>query len=81
MASSAIETLVTELASDHAIVLVTHDLAQAAAVSDRTAFFVAHAHEDGARHGELVEYGPTSDLFERPADPRTAAYLAGPTRP
>lgn len=80
LATAAIEALITRLAEDYPIVLVTHDLAQAATISDRTAFFVAHAHEDGARHGELVEYGATSDLFERPTDPRTAAYLAGPSR-
>lgn len=76
VASSAIEDLITGLADDYTIVLVTHDLGQAARVSDRTAFFVAHQHDDEGRHGELVEYGPTAEVFESPTDPRTASYLA-----
>jgi phosphate transport system ATP-binding protein len=76
VASSAIEDLITVLADDYTIVLVTHDLGQAARVSDRTAFFVAHQHDDEGRHGELVEYGPTAGVFGSPVDPRTASYLA-----
>jgi phosphate transport system ATP-binding protein len=76
VASSAIEDLITGLADDYTIVLVTHDLGQAARVSDLTAFFVAHQHDDEGRHGELVEYGPTAEVFGSPADPRTADYLA-----
>lgn len=76
VATSAIEDLITELSRDYTIVLVTHDLGQAARISDRTAFFIAHQHDDEGRHGELVEYGPTSDVFANPADPRTAEYLA-----
>ena len=76
VATSAIEDLIVELSGDYTIVLVTHDLGQAARVSDRTAFFVAHQHDDEGRHGELVEYGPTAEVFAHPADPRTAEYLA-----
>jgi phosphate transport system ATP-binding protein len=76
VATSAIEDLITTLATDFTIVLVTHDLGQAARVSDRTAFFIAHQHDDEGRHGELVEYGPTSQVFGAPADSRTAEYLA-----
>ena len=76
VATSAIEDLIVELAREYTIVLVTHDLGQASRVSDRTAFFVAHQHDDEGRHGELVEYGPTADMFASPADPRTAEYLA-----
>ena len=76
VASSAIEDLIVALSADYTIVLVTHDLGQAARVSDRTAFFVAHQHDDEGRHGELVEYGATSEVFGSPADPRTAEYLA-----
>ena len=45
-------------------------------MSDRTAFFVAHQHDDEGRHGELVEYGETRRVLDEPADPRTAEYLA-----
>jgi phosphate transport system ATP-binding protein len=76
VATAAIEDLVADLSRDYTIVLVTHDLGQAARVSDRTAFFVAHQHDDEVRHGELVEYGATEDVFGSPQDPRTAAYLA-----
>lgn len=76
VATSAIEHLIADLSRDYTIVLVTHDLGQAARVSDRTAFFVAHQHDDEGRHGELVEYGATSQVFGAPADPRTAEYLA-----
>ena len=76
VATSAIEDLIAALSPDFTIVLVTHDLGQAARVSDRTAFFIAHQHDDEGRHGELVEYGPTSEVFGAPADPRTAEYLA-----
>ena len=77
VATSTIEELITRLAGDYTIVLVTHDLRQAARISDRTAFFEAHAHDDDARHGELVEYGPTDQLFTDPADPRTREYVTG----
>jgi phosphate transport system ATP-binding protein len=76
VATSTIEDLIVTLSADYTIVLVTHDLGQAARVSDRTAFFIAHQHDDEGRHGELVEYGATSDVFANPADPRTAEYLA-----
>jgi phosphate transport system ATP-binding protein len=76
VATAAIEDLITSLSADYTIVLVTHDLGQAARVSDRTAFFVAHDHDDEGRHGELVEYGATEQVFASPVDPRTAEYLA-----
>jgi phosphate transport system ATP-binding protein len=75
VATAAIEDLARGLAEDYTIVLVTHDLAQAERLSDRTAFFVAHAHDDDGRHGELVEYGATDAVFRRPDDPRTREYV------
>jgi phosphate transport system ATP-binding protein len=76
MATGTIEELIVSLAADLPIVLVTHDLKQAARISDRTAFFEAHAHDDGARHGELVEYGSTEQIFVDPVDARTRRYVA-----
>ena len=75
MATSAIEDLARELARDVTIVLVTHDLGQAFRVADHTAFLHAHTHDDDGRHGELVEFGPTRQVFTSPEDPRTREYL------
>jgi phosphate transport system ATP-binding protein len=77
VATATIEELTRELSADYTIVLVTHDLRQAARISDRTAFFAAHAHDDDTRHGELVEYGPTAEIFDSPADERTREYVTG----
>jgi phosphate transport system ATP-binding protein len=63
-----IEELARELAKDITIVIVTHNMQQAARVSDSTAFML-----DGA----VVEYGPTNALFTRPHDPRTEDYITG----
>ncbi len=75
VATAAVESLTRRLAEDLTIVLVTHDLRQAQRISDRTAFFVAHDHDEKSRHGELVEYGPTSAIFGEPSDPRTREYV------
>ena len=66
--TSHIEQLMTELKQDVTIVLVTHNIAQAARVSDMTAFIYL---------GELVEYGPSQRLFTVPEDKRTEEYLTG----
>ncbi len=63
-----IEELIVHLKAAYTVVIVTHNLQQAARVSDFTAFLL---------NGELVEYGPTSDLFTRPRDRRTEDYLTG----
>jgi len=68
LATAKVEELVMELGSRLTVVIVTHNLAQAARVSHRTAFFLK---------GELVEMRPTQELFTNPADPRTEAYLEG----
>ncbi len=73
VATLKIEDLMRGLAEDYTIVIVTHNMQQAARVSDRTAFILAG--EDGA--GRLVEYQPTSDLFTRPQDKRTEDYITG----
>jgi phosphate transport system ATP-binding protein len=68
IATAKIEDLIRELAREVTIVIVTHNMQQAARVSDRTAFMLL---------GELVEYAPTQDLFTRPGDSRTEAYITG----
>ncbi|MGA2282365.1 MAG: phosphate ABC transporter ATP-binding protein [Candidatus Dormibacteria bacterium] len=73
IATAKIEELITRLAPDVTIVLVTHNMFQAARVSDQAAIFLLG--ED--RVGELVETGPTKELFDAPRDPRTREYVAG----
>jgi phosphate transport system ATP-binding protein len=68
IATLKIEELIYELKEDYTLVIVTHNLQQAARVSDRTAFFWL---------GRLVEYGPTSDLFTKPQDKLTEDYITG----
>ncbi|MFO7689966.1 MAG: phosphate ABC transporter ATP-binding protein PstB [Cryobacterium sp.] len=78
IATTRIEDLMFELREDYTIVIVTHNMQQAARVADRTAFFTALASEDnGDRTGMLVEYGKTSVIFEHPTDQRTEDYVSG----
>ncbi|HEX2047198.1 MAG TPA: phosphate ABC transporter ATP-binding protein PstB [Acidimicrobiales bacterium] len=69
-----IEDLIAELKDEYTIVIVTHNMQQAARVSDATAFFNI---EVSGEPGRLVEVGPTSTIFTRPADERTEAYITG----
>jgi phosphate transport system ATP-binding protein len=64
----AIEDLIAELKLDFTIVIVTHNMQQAARVSDFTAFLLI---------GQLIEFSPTPQLFTTPGDPRTEAYITG----
>jgi len=73
VATRKIEALITELAQHLTVVIVTHNMFQAARVSDDTAVFLLG--ED--RVGELVEMGPTSEIFGSPRDERTLAYVTG----
>ncbi len=73
IATLRIEELMQELAKDYTIVIVTHNMQQAARVSDYTAFMLMA--ED--RAGELIEFGSTSDLFTNPVDKRTEDYITG----
>ena len=73
IATLKIEDLMRELAKDYTIIIVTHNMQQAARVSDFTAFMLS---DDTAR-GRLIEFGPTSDLFTNPTDERTEAYITG----
>jgi phosphate transport system ATP-binding protein len=77
IATSKIEDLMQTLASDYTIIIVTHNMQQAARVSDRTAFFTAEVDDDGERHGRLVEMDWTKNVFTTPADDRTEAYITG----
>ncbi len=76
IATAAIEELMQKLKSRYTIVIVTHNMQQAARVSDRTAFF-SLAMSNGRRTGALIEYGDTETMFTRPADPRTSDYVTG----
>ena len=77
IATAKIEDLMNTLARKYTIVIVTHNMQQAARVSDRTAFFTAEVDERGVRHGRLVEYAETSQLFTSPSDKRTEGYITG----
>ena len=63
-----VEQLMTELSQNHTVVVVTHNMQQATRVADKTAFFYL---------GELIEAGPTKELFSNPKEQRTVEYLSG----
>jgi phosphate transport system ATP-binding protein len=78
VATARIEELMRELRSRFTIVIVTHNMQQAARVSDRTAFFTTEVDQKfGLRTGTLVEYDLTSRLFSNPSDERTERYITG----
>jgi phosphate transport system ATP-binding protein len=77
IATSSIEDLMHELKQDYTIVIVTHNMQQAARVADRTAFFSISGIEEGQRHGVLVEYDETERIFTNPAEKRTEDYVTG----
>jgi len=77
IATSKIEDLMRRLASEYTIIIVTHNMQQAARVSDRTAFFTADVDDQGVRHGRLVEMDKTNKIFTNPSDPRTEGYISG----
>jgi phosphate transport system ATP-binding protein len=77
IATAKIEDLMHDLARDFTIVIVTHNMQQAARVSDRTAFFTADVDEQGVRHGRLVEFDQTTKIFSNPSDRRTEDYITG----
>ena len=68
ISTSKIEDLASELKSKYTVIMVTHNMQQAARVSDNTAFFLL---------GELVEFGKTEQLFSTPRDKRTEDYITG----
>ena len=77
IATAKIEELMTDLATRYTIVVVTHNMQQAARVSHKTAFFTAEVDEQGVRHGRLVEFADTPTIFTNPAHEQTARYVAG----
>jgi phosphate transport system ATP-binding protein len=77
IATAKIEDLMEELKQDYTIVIVTHNMQQAARSSDMTAFITTDVREDGNRIGHLVEMDETSTLFTSPSDPRTEGYITG----
>jgi phosphate transport system ATP-binding protein len=78
IATQRIEDLMQELVSEYSIVIVTHNMQQAARVSDRTAFFTVEVDErTGQRTGTVVEYDRTATIFTNPSDERTEAYVTG----
>jgi len=78
IATQRIEDLMQELVNEYSIVIVTHNMQQAARVSDRTAFFTVEVHEEtGHRTGTVVEYDQTETIFTNPSDKRTEDYVTG----
>ena len=74
IATLKIEDLIRELTRDFTIVIVTHNMQQAARVSDYTAFMLAAEH---GVNGQMIEYGPTTEIFTNPRDKRTEDYITG----
>jgi phosphate transport system ATP-binding protein len=78
IATFRIEDLIRQLRDEYTIVIVTHNMQQAARIADRTAFFTALADETtGNRTGILVEYDKTRTIFDNPSDKRTEDYISG----
>jgi phosphate transport system ATP-binding protein len=77
ISTQAIEDLMQELKRDYTLVIVTHNMQQAARVAEMTAFFSLEVRDDGSRHGILVEYDATEKIFTQPADERTEGYVTG----
>ena len=78
IATARIEELMKEIVSEFTIVIVTHNMQQAARVSDRTAFFTTEINpESDRRTGVLVEFNPTTKVFSNPDDERTELYVTG----
>jgi phosphate transport system ATP-binding protein len=76
IATARIEDLITELKARYTIAIVTHNMQQAARVSDVTAFFSTN---EGRPGGELIEMDLTAKMFSTPSDPRTEEYITGRT--
>lgn len=78
IATGRIEDLLQELKAEYTVVIVTHNMQQAARVSDRTAFFTAQVDSDNDRRtGMLVEFDDTENIFSNPQDERTENYVTG----
>lgn len=77
IATARIEDLMAELKSEVTIVIVTHNMQQAARISDMTAFITTDVTDDGSRVGRLVEFDSTGTIFTNPSDSRTEGYVTG----
>jgi len=78
IATARIEDLMQEIKTEYTIIIVTHNMQQAARVSDRTAFFTTEVNpESDTRTGLLVEYDTTEKIFSNPSDERTENYVTG----
>ena len=77
IATLKIEELMLELKNEYSIIIVTHNMQQAARVSDRTAFFNVKLSNEGQRTGYLVEFSPTEELFTSPREKDTEDYITG----
>ena len=77
ISTARIEDLMDELKAHYTIVIVTHNMQQAARVSQRTAFFTTEVDDAGRRCGTLVEYDDTNSMFQAPRDKRTEDYITG----
>jgi phosphate transport system ATP-binding protein len=78
IATARIEDLMREIKAQYTIVIVTHNMQQAARVSDMTAFYTTEVNQESDRRtGVLVEYNPTEQMFSRPDDERTEQYVTG----
>ena len=77
IATLRIEELMLELKSEYTIIIVTHNMQQAARVSDRTAFFNVSLNEKGQRTGQLIEFDETGLIFTNPSEEATEDYITG----
>jgi phosphate transport system ATP-binding protein len=77
ISTGKIEDLMMELKQEYSIVIVTHNMQQAARVSDKTAFFTVELDDEEHRSGRVVEFDDTEKIFTNPGDPRTEAYVTG----
>ena len=77
IATLKIEELMLDLKNEYSIIIVTHNMQQAARVSDRTAFFNVRLDGTGQRTGHLVEFSPTEELFTAPLEKQTEDYITG----
>jgi phosphate transport system ATP-binding protein len=77
ISTGKIEELMMELKKEYSIVIVTHNMQQAARVSDKTAFFTVELDDEEHRSGRVVEFDDTEKIFTNPSDSRTEAYVTG----
>ena len=77
ISTGKIEDLMMDLRREYSIVIVTHNMQQAARVSDKTAFFTVELDDEEHRSGRVVEFDDTEKIFTNPSDSRTEAYVTG----